>query len=452
MKFEEPKNANYAATIVALKEFVILPNCDNVKAALIFGNSVIVGKDAQAGDLGLFFPVECKLSEGFLSQNNLYRHAEWGNVDNTKVGYFEQHGRIKAMKFRGNKSEGFFIGTESLNYIDVFDLKVGDTFDKIDDHLICEKYVPAHNTVGIGSESKGKKARLRDSIVDGQFRFHYDTDNLRKNIHKIQPTDTISISDKWHGTSAIFSKPLILRKLPWYEKVLKSFGVKIQETEYGTVYSSRKVVKAVNGVDRCNGVNYYGVDIWGVVAKEIESKIPASYTIYGEIVGYTPTGSPIQSASGGRPYHYGCAKGEHKLVVYRVVTTNIDGKTLELSWPQMTEFCTKYGFEMVYEWFYGPVSNLFPIETNFYNAIEDPKESIEKWQDNLLKFIELEYVNSGKCFFNNDGVPAEGVVVRIDHLTECESWKLKNFAFLEDETKTLDAGVVDMETVESEEQ
>ena len=447
---DKPKNANYCATVTILQEFVNLDNCDNLKAALIFGNSVIVGKDAKVGDIGLFFPVECKLSEEFLKENNLYRKPELNN-EATQKGYFEAHGRIKAMKFRGHKSEGFFIPLSSLNYLTDFKgtLEVGDVFDKIEGHLICEKYIPAHNPAS--QQTKGKKASLKDSVVDGQFRFHFDTENLRKNIHKIQPTDIISISDKWHGTSAIISKPLIICHLSWYEKLLKKLGVKIQETQYGLVYSSRKMIKAVDGIDKSNGIHFYGEDIWGIIEKEVADKIPVSYTVYGEIVGYTPTGSPIQSASKGRPYHYGCSKGSHKFVVYRVTTTNADGKTLELSWPQMREFCNKYGFEMVHEWFYGRADDLLSYLTVKYAGNDSNEDGIRVWQKELLKVIEENYVNNKPCPFNNNEVPAEGIVVRRDRLTECESWKLKNFAFLEDETKMLDIGTVDIETAESEE-
>ena len=45
-------------------------------------------------------------------------------------------------------------------------------------------------------------------------------------------------------------------------------------------------------------------------------------------------------------------------------------------------------------------------------------------------------------------VPAEGIVIRIDHLDRCEAYKLKSFAFLEGETKALDAGETDLETEE----
>ena len=443
MKLETPRNINYSATVVKLQSFVDLPNCDNVKHALIFGNSVIVSKASEAGEIGLFFPVECQLSPEFMAANNLYRKAEWGNADPTKTGFFEQHGRVKAMKFRGHKSEGYWINVNSLLFvgINVNDLNEGDTFDKIGNHEICKKYIAGKSGLASGGPNN-KVSKLKDNIVDGQFKFHFDTDNFRKNLHKIKPTDYISISDKWHGTSAIYSKPLVVRKLNWFERILKKIGIRVQDSTYGFVYSSRRVIKCVDGK--------YGTDVYGIVAKEIADKIPNSYTVYGEIVGYNPEGwAAIQSAAGGRPYHYGCAPGEHKFVIYRVKTTNVDGKTLELSWPQMKEFCSKYGLSIVHEFFYGPITALVPF-SDFIFENETESEQIGKWQKQVLAYLEKTFVNDQMCKFNNFEVPAEGVVIRIDFLDECESYKLKNFKFLEDETKNNDAGILDMETAEAE--
>jgi hypothetical protein len=431
-KLEPPKNPNYAATVVELKSFVDLAGCDNIKAALIFGNSVIVSKSTQAGDIGLFFPVETQLDKEFLGANNLFRKPELGNVDPEQKGFFEEHGRIKAVKFRGHKSEGFFIPISALCYISVkgdgswMGLNVGDTFDVLNGNEICRKYVPKQKP-GSGPNLGAKvpkQAPLTDKIVPDQFRFHTDTENLRRNIHKIQPTDYISISDKWHGTSVVVSKVLTIRELPWYERLLQRLGVAIKTEEYGFVYSSRKIVKAVNGV--------YTSDIWGVVAKVLEDKIPVGYTLYGEIVGYTPEGSPIQGE-----YTYGCQKGSHKFVLYRVTATNATGKAIELTWHQMKEFAAKTGIEMVPELWYG-------------QAREFLSASYINWHDDLLKKLESHYVNDHMCPFNGDKVPAEGIVVRIDGLHECQAFKLKNFKFLERESKSLDKGELDVETQEAE--
>ena len=442
MKLQEPINQNYAATIVKLEHIIDLAGCDRIKGALIFGNQVIISKDAQVGDEGIFFPVECQLDHEFVSNNNLYRKPELGNIDTTKVGYFENNRRIKCAKFRGHKSEGMWLPLNSLWYLTpgnksdanllITDLRSGDTFDYIGTHKICEKYIPKSSNVG--GVNKGKKASLINSIVDGQWRFHFDTENLRKNIHKIYPHDIISISDKFHGTSLIAGKPLILRNLNWFEKLLRKVGVKIQESVYGLTYSSRKMIKAVNGVDKSNGLHYYSSDIWGIIAKEIEDRIPNGFTVYGEAVGYTPEGSFIQGG-----YNYGFDPKEHALFVYRVVSTNNEGKTLELSWPQLQEFCFTRALAPVKELFYGKAYDLVPFVEG---------TDIRDWHNDFLKYLEDRWVHDQDCEYN-PGMPAEGIVVRRDSLVECESWKLKNFRFNERESKELDKGTIDIETEES---
>lgn len=436
-ELKPPKNANYCATVVALSQFVELANCDNVKAALIFGNSVIVSKAAEAGEVGLFFPAETQLHKIFVGSNNLFRKAEWGNADPEKKGFFEQHGRVKAVKFRGHKSEGFWLPIECLDYITNGEWypEVGASFDTLGEFEICRKYIPKMNTPGLRS-SRARQPRLEEQIVEGQFRFHYDTEQLRRNVHKIQPTDMVSISDKWHGTSAVVGKVLVKRPLAWYERLLQKLGVKLQETEYGLTYSSRRVVKGVGGEAKANAVHFYTEDIWGVVAKEVEERIPEGFTVYGEIVGFTGDGGQIQKG-----YHYGCPVGAHQFIVYRVTVTTPTGQVVELTWPQMYEFCSKYGFAMVKTFYYGKAKDLFPHLDTF---------DVSWWQQNFLQELEKTYVQDGDCPYNNPGTPAEGIVVRIDKLQESEAFKLKNFRFLEFETKMLDQGIVDMETAEAE--
>lgn len=433
LELKEPKNPNYAAIVVRLDKFVTLDNCDNVKAALIFGNSVIVSKTAAKGEVGLFFPVETALSSEFLGANNLYRKPEWGNVDPNQKGFFENHGRVKAVKFRGHKSEGFWIPLHSLNYLSIPGAvyQEGMVFDTIGDHEICKKYVPKCNPAR--QNLKGKQARLEDSIVAGQFRLHYDTENFRRNYDRIQPNDWISITDKWHGTSVVIANLLVNRKQPWYEKLLSKLGVNIRESEYGIIYSSRRVVKDVAGQTKTN-LHFYDEDIWGIVSKEVQDSIPKGFTLYGEIVGYTPQGEAIQKG-----YTYGCEPGKHRFLVYRVTSTNFDGHVTELSWPQLVEFCKKYRLETVKELWYGLAEEFNP---------NLPIYDIRTWQENFLAQLEANYVKDQMCEYNDFKVPAEGIVIRIDKLDQCDAYKLKNFKFLEHESKELDKGEADIETIE----
>jgi len=125
----KPKNLNYCATVVEIKNKRELSNCDNLVATTIFNSSVIIGKDTKIGTKGLFFPLETQLSEEFLSNNNLYRKSEL-NKDVTKKGYFEETGRIRAVKLRGNKSEGLLYPLNCLDYLGNIENKISTAFSK----------------------------------------------------------------------------------------------------------------------------------------------------------------------------------------------------------------------------------------------------------------------------------------------------------------------------------
>ncbi len=340
MKLEKPINPNYAATCVVLRDFVDLPGMDRVKAARIFGTQVIVGKDAQPGEKFLYFPVECALSPEFLSANSLYRpnktstlEPQLTNADPAKSGFFEQHGRVKCIKFRGHRSEGFAIPIGCMSavlgepiYFDTF--AEGDTFDRVGDYVICRKYVSKRNQ-GRGFVGQAKRAQPEDRIVPGQFRFHYDTEKLARHLDWLYPDSIISVSDKFHGTSVIVGHLLATRQLSWLERLAGWLGARVQTSEYSIIVSSRKVVKSIAGEVK-EGRSYYADDPWNHWGRAIADKLPQGYSIFAEIVGYTPTGGQIQQG-----YSYGCSIPESRLLVYRVTYTGPDGVVFELPWLQL---------------------------------------------------------------------------------------------------------------------
>jgi hypothetical protein len=204
MELKRPKNENYAAIVVEIKTLVPLDKCDNVQAAIIMGNQVVVSKEVKVGDIGLFFPVETALSKEYLSANNLYRKPELNN-DSTQKGYFEENGRIRCVKFRGHKSEGLFMPMLSIDFafknVSSYGFNLGDCFDELNNVPICSKYiVKANKTPGQPGSKKNKADKKYESkLVENQFRFHEDTSQLYRNIHKINPDDLISITYKLHG-------------------------------------------------------------------------------------------------------------------------------------------------------------------------------------------------------------------------------------------------------------
>ena len=460
---EKPVNPNYCGTIIKIEKLVDLPNCDNVQAAIIFNNSVIVGKDVQIGDLGVFFPIETQLMPEFLKNNNLYRDKTF-NLNTDKAGYFETNGRIRAMKFRGNKSEGLFMPISCLNYIFYADfwntkpIPVGTDFDKINGQVICKKYQIIRNESGVKKTKADKKAVKKfNRLVENQFRLMIDTENFRRNAHKLNPDDYISITNKIHGTSWVVGKVLV-KELSWQNKLgfkvgrlpipdikykycnlLKEAQIALvnkleahnsNKTKYDVIYSSRMVVKNkyINTEQKNEG--YYNFDLWGEIAEKVKDSLLDSFTLYGEAVGQLPTGGWIQ-----KNYDYGTEPNHYDIYIYRITYTNTSGKAVELSWPQIKDYCNKYGLKHVSELYYGKAKDYcpsIPIETH--------------WNQNFLNKLESDFMLDRDCPMCFNKVPEEGIVLRVENLFDCESYKLKNFRFLDKETRDLDANIVDMET------
>ena len=94
-----------------------------------------------------------------------------------------------------------------------------------------------------------------------------------------------------------------------------------------------------------------------------------------------------------------------------------------------------------------------PIVPEFYyGKAKDycPQIPVEShWQENFLSKLEKDFMLDRKCPLNNNEVWEEGIVIRVETLFDCTPYKLKNFAFLEKETRDLDKGEVDMESQES---
>ena len=421
MKIIKPKNENYSAIVVEIKTLIPLEKCDNVQGAIIMGNQVIVSKDVKIGDVGLYFPLECQLSKEYLSNNNLYNKPEL-NIDNTKKGYFDENGRIRCQRFRGHKSEGLFMPLESLQSFGVLELEINTYFDEINGFPICSKYIVKQNrTPGQPGNKKTKSTKKYESkLIENQFRFHDDTAMLYRNLHKITPESLIHISYKMHGTSGISSYILCKKKLNWIEKILSKLNVNIKTEVYDYIYSSRKIIK--NEELNPNAQHYYNEDIWGIAHNEVKDFLSKGMTFYYEIVGFLPNGGAIQ-----KDYDYGCKPREHKIYIYRITQTNVDGKVFEFSAKQVQDFCKKNGLNTVPELYYGYAGDFYD-----YNSPEE-----------LLQIIKEQF-NEKDCYICKNKVPEEGCVIRIDGL-EFEAYKQKSERFYARETILLDKGESNIE-------
>lgn len=445
MRLEVKENSkNYACSVVEIKNLFPIEGADNVLRTVVNGNNVVVPKTTEVGSRMLYFVSGTKLSAEYCRVNNLYDKEE-NNLDTTKRGFVSfKSRRIKCLRLRGVISDGMLMPLSSLlpfleqsliNY-----LKVGDEFTDIElngrVYNICEKYIVPIRNSGENNK-KGKQSVKISRLVDSQFYLHGDTSNLRKNMDKINPNDIIGIHYKKHGTSFVVGNVQVKRFLSWFEKLVKRFGVKVEETMYDIVYSSRKIIK--NGyLNPTSGEGFYGEDIWGVVAKEIEHLIPKNWTLYGEILGYTESGSAIQGK-----YDYGCKVGEHKVYIYKISVVNTDGNVIFLTDRQIEEYCEKVG--LLYKdtfIYYGRAIEHFDFESA-------GSEDIEEWRNQFLNHLEILY-NEKDCYMCTTKVPEEGIIVRVEKLEQYEAYKLKSKRFLLMESEEQEKEVSNIEDNQDE--
>lgn len=449
-------NINYAAKIVHLSEgsFEKHPNpeCTKLKMANIDAVQVAVSIDTPEGDY-VYFPVSCKIVGSYLSANNLFRHKEL-NSDKEQSGFFEDNGKVKAIKLQKFPSHGFIMPVSSiftwLEFIRVtpsnqsYDLDY--IFDTVENQQLCKKYV----VINTGFKSHEKATRSMsgyNKLVSNQFRFHYETERLDRTPWVVNPDDLISITSKVHGCSHISAYVLCRQPLTKWErlknKVKSWFGLpQTERLDYDYIWSSRKVVKnPYYNKDVTPG--YYGCDVWGEAHKVLKPYLQKGMTFYAEIIGFLPNGRPIQTL--GLPYDYGCVaptEGEvytynkhFKIQVYRITMTNPDGIPYEFSAKQVQIWCTQNGLVPVTELYYGFARDLYCDldEEQFWSVAFVRRLAADK------RFYMEE--KSPDCL--ND-VPHEGIVLKIENFRPA-AYKLKTFAFTGKEDKALDAGESNIE-------
>ena len=432
VKISEGANPNYLAKIVELKSLRKHENADRLQVVSIDFQNVITGLDAKDGDIYVYFPVECAINKDFLSSTNSFREKTL-NKDSEKTGFFEENCRVKAMRLRGEKSMGYIVpASEVISFTGINILEnVGQEFDMIGDIQMCKKYITKNTRQeGSGNKLKQGKKPKESRLIEGQVHLHIDTHNFRKNAHKINPNDLISVTYKTHGTSGWCSQVLTKKKLGWVQKIAKFLKINVIDTEYSLIYGSRKVIKNSDmGSDEKN--HFYNTDIWKDVvdAFNLKNNLPKGFSLYYEILGYTPEGVEIQKG-----YDYGCNVGEFKVEVYRITQTTPDGLVTELTYPQIVDFCERLGMKPSHLFFYGYAKDMYLLDYD------------QHWNENFLKKLEEDF-NEKDCFMCNNKVPEEGIVIRKENLFECDSYKLKSFEFLGMESKQLDSGEENIEDV-----
>lgn len=437
-------NINYLAKIIDIQTFTPHPDPETtkLKCTHIDGYNIVVGIDSKPG-LYVYFPTSCEINSELLSYANLYRHKE-RNKDENKFGFFEDNGRVKAIKLRGVISEGFLLEWNIFhnflvdNILQTIEPQVNLEFDsvKYGDKVfwICKKYIVKTEISRTSKESRYQKnVKKFNRVIDTQFKFHYETAILKKLVNPIKPDDLIAISSKWHGTSGISAYILCKKPVKWY-KFWKKYDI-----DYDYLYASRSVIKNTNYNKKVSN-GFYSCDVWKYADDYIKPFLQKGMMAYYEVVGFLPNGGYIQ-----KNYDYGCVppKNEQdykpeinfKVRIYRLTLTNVDGQVHEFSAREVQQWCKNNGLIPVTEFYYGYAKDLYKdldISEHWYENF------LEKLSNDKNFYMEMD---SPDC---NNKVPHEGIVIKKENMISAAA-KLKCFNFLNKEQQQLDAGESNIE-------
>ncbi len=447
----------YQAIVVKIDVVKPHPDADRIQLALVLGYQVVVSLESKAGDVGLLFPDDGQLSSAYAEANNLI-----GIIDsegNRKGGYFDQNRRVRAQKFRGEKSEAYFAPLSSLEFTgyDISKLKIGDRFDVLNSVHICNKYINTR-TRNASQQNKNKKTKREkeftkkfNSHLKNLFPEHFETDQFRHYADKIPHNSLITITSKLHGTSGRVSYiPVIVGK-KWYEKIFDFITRnKEDKTEYKYVHGSRRVILTKDGGDGY----YHNTNFRDNVLERFKGKLRKNEVVYFEIVGYCDNGKPIMNPVDTRKlkdkkfvkrfgeqmiYKYGCPECTCDIYVYRMCVVNCDGETEELPWNRVKQRCNEMGVNYVPE-IVDPTIQSLPF---IYNENDDGNKRLKDLVEYLTDDVDIADP------IDNSHV-REGICIRVDDPHgKTKIYKSKTFVFKILEGLVKDSGEEDMEEVES---
>lgn len=419
--------AEHCGYIVKINELHKHSNADRLQIATIFGASVIVGLDVQIDDIGVYFPIDLQLSQEYCEINNLIRKLD----ENGKNigGYLEPDKRnIRAMKLRGEKSEGLFMPLESLKYTGETKFEVGEKIEMLNGHEICRKYIPrGKKTAAAGKQ--GNKTRKHTVPIAPLFAEHADTEQLVYNMDAFKLGDQIEITLKMHGTSFRVAHLPVLQgyKRNFWDWLFRREGTPIYDWDY------------ISGTRRCvlssfDGGFYGNNEFRKPVEDFFRGKLYKNETVYGEIVGYVNESQPIMPSVSNKKtndknfikqygentvFSYGCESGQSDFYVYRMTMTNEDNNVIEYTPDFMRYRCEQMGAKCV------PVLWKGYIPESFYQVVDSTGTLVTPGE--FVKDIAEKYYDGpdpiGKTHVR------EGVVIRIVNRPKFCAYKHKNFSF-----------------------
>lgn len=379
---------SYAAYYTQLKDVHKAPNSDNLYIATCMNEGVVVDANAYEGQPVFYFPADGCLDYDFAMAFNLMRKDKDGNPAGGYLDYPSCH--IRAIKLRGNRSEGIAIDARKIldYYDDDTPFELGDQMTHIAGKEICKKYVPPvkANTNQPKTSYKGRK---QGRITYPDFAMHIDTEQLDYNLDAFRPGDQLNFSLKMHGTSqrSMRTNAIIRRQGLWGFIADKILHLK-PKTKEVYVCGTRRCV-----CDFKENAGFYGNDTF---RKQHHDKIAPfvkpGMEVFYEVVGYygpgeTDTIMPIGDNTkvgdkafvkefGKKSYFvYGCNPGESKMYVYRIADNGREYSPQEIiNWCHIAgvDHVPYLGMTEISPYVYADADSLLRVIDNYFEDLRDP--------------------------------------------------------------------------------
>jgi RNA ligase (TIGR02306 family) len=447
LHFEIQKDM-YKAVVTKLTNVRPHGNADRVKLATCVGNQVVIGLENAEGQLGVYFGADGQLSHEFCKANNLYRDTLLNRDPSAKPGMFDNNRRVRAQRFRGEISDGFWVPLDHFKFAGTAILvDEGFEFDELGGIPICSKYInPA--TARAASQNQGKKTKRAKTSV--MFKEHFDTEQFGKNLHVFNDNQVIVITEKVHGTSGRIGHVRVEREITLVEKIAKFFGARVETEEWKYLNGTRRVV-----LEETSGTQYHDPTIRDNAFKVFNGNLRKGETVFFEIVGFESNGVPIMPPGDTLAmkdkeftkkygekmfYSYGCERPNCEIYVYRMTLTNDDGQSVDYSWEDVVSRCTEIGVKVVPH-----IKTLTFQEIRADLLLADQNNTGVDDRDISSKFSEMvQNWGSGASLLDSRHIK-EGVCVRIEGGLHNRTFKFKSFEFKVLEGIAKDTGVVDAE-------
>jgi hypothetical protein len=351
---------SYEAIVSKIESIRPIEGADRIIAATVLGVEVVVSSETKINDIGVFFPEDGIFEDSFCENNGLFPVLD---KDGKRIGggfFTKGKARIRSQKFKRVKSCGFWCPISYLTYTkyNLSKLKVGDKFTELNGVKICSKYyTPATLRAQANIAKNGRKQPKTICFPE-----HVDSLKFQYDMMEIKVGDIVTATVKQHGTSNRIALTYVLEPLTKIQKFINKVYplFKVKSKLEGLVGTRRVILNEVK-----TGTSYYGNESFRYKHfDKVKANLESGEVIMGELVGYTTEGGKIMPDHVTKEtqdkefikkygekieYTYGLPVGECEFYVYRILKVNEDGKSIDLTWPQVKKRCAELGLKHVFE-------------------------------------------------------------------------------------------------------